>query len=66
MAQEESNGGKEALAELRECLARENPAFLAQCERLADQVMDQYKDLGDSGLVAMTFLSIRIAAEMDR
>lgn len=55
----------EALAEMRKELGKENPEFLKRCEQLADNVMQQYKALGDSGVVAMTFLAVRIASEIE-
>lgn len=65
MADEPDLTSRQALAEMRIELGNANPAFLAQCEKNADEMIANMKQHGDSGRVFLGFLAIRLAAAVE-
>lgn len=65
MAQHDDSSAA-AFQELRETLAAQNPQFLAQCENISQQIIDNYKPHGDSGKVLLMFLALRISAMAEK
>lgn len=55
-----------ALKELRDVLQAQNPSFLHNCEKQANELIASYKQYGDSGKVALMFMALRISAAAER